>query len=358
MSEPLLRLLSQRGEQLAVVSLPWVAPIYRAMAHLPQLAVIEAPFAHGGLQWHARRALAQRIRQGEWGRFERAYVLPNSLKSAWIPYFAGIPERIGYTGELRYGLLTQRLRNPPRHARGSMVQHYLALGLATNTKVSQETADASGDRAQAVWEQSPTQLVRPSAQPRLFAPPASRPLSDDEWQSEALRAPYTVVAPGAEFGSAKRWPAQHFAQLIAQWPHPAVLLGSRKETELCEAIRQQALQQAPRAQVLNLAGRTSLEQAIELIAQAHSVVSNDSGLMHVAAALGVPQVAIFGSSDPRHTPPLNPLAQVLWLKNQQAISCSPCFERTCPLTGAAHLRCLTAIEPAQVELALNTATRR
>ena len=103
MSEPLLRALGQRGETLAVAALPWVAPVYRAMPQVTE--VIELPFAHGRLDWSARRRLAAGLK----GRFDTAYVLPNSLKAALIPFFAGIAKRIGYHGEGRYILLNQRL---------------------------------------------------------------------------------------------------------------------------------------------------------------------------------------------------------------------------------------------------------
>jgi heptosyltransferase-2 len=155
---------------------------------------------------------------------------------------------------------------------------------------------------------------------------------------------YAVFAPGSEYGPAKRWPAGHYAELARSLPQTVVLLGSAKESALCDEIA--AL--AP-GKCLNLAGKTSLAQALQWVAASKFVVSNDSGLMHVAAALGVPQVALFGSSDPRHTPPLSGLAQVLWLKNdanyQPPLDCAPCFERECPL---GHTRCLVDISPARV----------
>jgi heptosyltransferase-2 len=163
---------------------------------------------------------------------------------------------------------------------------------------------------------------------------------------------YTVFAPGAEFGPAKRWPAEHYAELAQRLQRRVVLLGSGKEAALCEEIATAA--NAGRAgHCLNLAGKTSLDQALCLIAAATNMVSNDSGLMHVAASLGVAQVAIFGSSSPLHTPPLNDKARVLWLKNdaqyQPPLDCAPCFERTCPLpVGPQHLRCLNDITAARV----------
>jgi heptosyltransferase-2 len=323
MTEPLMRRLHAHGERLTVGALPWVAPVYRAM---PQVhAVIEFPFQHGGLQWRARRNLGKQLH----GRFDAAYVLPNSLKSALLPFLASIPRRVGYLGESRVGLLTHRLKNPKN--KPPMVAFYSAL---------------SGDREGLEADR-----------PRLR-------LAQDEIDN-ALRAAglqagaYYVFAPGAEYGPAKRWPAAHFAQLAKQLDAPAVLLGSGKEAPLCEEIAQAAGEVASRdgaevvARCINLAGKTPLSQAFALIASARAVISNDSGLMHVAAAFGVPQVAVYGSSSPLHTPPLNDRARVLWLKEdalyQPPLDCAPCFERECPL---GHTRCLVDITPDRVITAL------
>ena len=311
MTEPLLRRLHARGEQLTVGALPWVAPVYQAM---PQVAeVIEFPFAHGGLQLKQRWAMAKRIK----GRFERAYVLPNSFKSALLPLMAGIPRRIGYVGEARYGLLTDPLANPKPTP--PMVGFYSALS---------GQADVQGD------------------QPRLQLSAAQM---DEALQGLGLqRAGYVVFAPGAEFGPAKRWPAERFTELARQLNLPVVLLGSGKEAALCDEIAMPVNQLRP-GRCINLAGKTSLPQALSLIAGSKATVSNDSGLMHVAAALRVPQVAIFSSSSPLHTPPLSDQASVIWLKTdagyQPPLDCSPCFQRECPL---GHTRCLNDISALQV----------
>jgi heptosyltransferase-2 len=162
------------------------------------------------------------------------------------------------------------------------------------------------------------------------------------------RGAYVVFAPGAEYGPAKRWPAAHFSALAQSLDVPVVLLGSGKEAALCEGIAAPVNALLP-GRCLNFAGKTTLVQALCAIAAARQVVSNDSGLMHVAAAFGVPQVAIFGSSSPLHTPPLSERAAVLWLKNdpdyQPPLDCAPCFERECPL---GHTRCLNDISAARV----------
>ena len=313
MTEPLLRVLAQRGETLSVAAMPWVAPIYRAMPHVDE--VIELPFPRGGLHWGARRNLA-----GQWrGRFERAYVGPNSWKSALLPWMAGIPVRVGYHGEARWGLLNQRLPNPEKNHRGAMVAHYLAL--------AQMQADSS-------------------LQPKLDLPLDL--LKTTLQKFELKLGAYAVFAPGAEYGPAKRWPATYFAELGLRTGLPVVLLGSAKEAALCDEIAQSIHQERPKT-ARNLAGKTDLSQAMALIASSQAMLSNDSGLMHVAAAMGVPQVAVFGSSSPLHTPPMSDKAVVLWLKNeasyQPPLDCAPCFQRTCPL---GHLRCLNDLTPERV----------
>jgi heptosyltransferase-2 len=324
MTEPLLRRLHARGEQLTVAALPWVAPIYRAMPQVTE--IVELPFAHGGLQWRARRQIAQQLK----GRFDTAYVLPNSLKSALVPLWADIPRRIGYLGEARVGLLTHRLKNPSKAKRPPMVALYSALSGQT---------DVTGDRPQLRWPQA--EQARTLAQLGMGVGMGV----GLEGGLEAGR--HVVFAPGAEYGPAKRWPARHFAALAASLDAPVLLLGSAKEQALCEEIAAAA----PR--VRNLAGQTSLLDAIGLIASARAVVSNDSGLMHVAAGLGVAQVAVFGSSSPEHTPPLSDRAQVIWLKRDASylppLDCAPCFQRECPL---GHTRCLVDVSPQRVSEAL------
>lgn len=314
MSEPLLARLAKRGERLTVAALPWVAPVYRAM---PQVAeVIELPFAHGRLDWAARRRVASELR----GRFDAAYVLPNSIKSALIPWLAGIPKRVGYQGEGRVLLLNERLPNPA--GRPPMVAFYAAL----SGEPTQE-----GER--------PLMEFEPAMLDRATRTAGVEPCA------------YWVFAPGAEYGPAKCWPADHYADLAralyAQHGQPLLLLGSGKEAALCEQI---AAQSEGACRVL--AGQTSLIDAMALIAAARGVVSNDSGLMHVAAAFGVPQAAVFGSTSPEHTPPLNPRARVLWLKEELQLDCAPCFDRVCRF---GHTRCLTGVSAARVGQALEEA---
>src|SRR5687768_17382471 len=200
MTEPLLRRLRARGERLTVGALPWVAPVYRAMPQVDE--VIEFPFQHGGLQLRTRRTIGKEIQ----GRFDAAYVLPNSLKSALLPFLASIPKRVGYLGEARVGLLTHRLKNPKN--KPPMVAFYSAL--------SGEKEGLENDR--------PRLQLQPAAMQAALAALGLEP------------GGYYVFAPGAEYGPAKRWPAIHFAELARALDRPAVLLGSGKEAELCEEI--------------------------------------------------------------------------------------------------------------------------
>ena len=254
-------------------------------------------------------------------------MLPNSLKSALIPWLARIPVRIGYRGEWRYGLVNRRAHGPDPAL--SMSERYAALAGVLGIAV-----------------------VRPIPLPRLVADP----IAIDAVRARFGFGPSTelfALCPGAEFGPAKRWPAAHFAalasRLLADRPDAQVLLlGGKGDRAIAEAIvaavtgtAVDAASIRADARLHDLCGETDLAEAIALIASSASVVGNDSGLMHVAAALSRPQVALFGLSDPRHTPPLSPHAKALWLH----LDCSPCFERVCPL---GHLDCLVRITPQQV----------
>ena len=288
MAQPLLARLREKisGLRIDAVAPPWVAPVLRRMPEVSE--VIEAPFEHGKLEWRARwrlgRSLAAR-------GYQQAIVLPNTWKAALVPFFADVPLRSGYVGESRYGLLNLLYRKKPGEA---MAQHYARLS-----------------------EPPGKTLPEPLAEPRLVVDAEAVRAASARF---ALPSAYAVLCPGAEYGPAKRWP--YFAALAPRLGLPAVVLGSARDGEAAQGV-----------DAVNLAGKTSLDEALAIIAGARYVVTNDSGLMHVAAALGRPQVALFGSSSPRHTPPLSGAARTLWL----AIECSPCFARECPL---GHFRCM------------------
>ena len=307
LAQPLLTLLKQHNPQarIEVLAADWSAPLLGRMTEVD--AVIVNPFRHGEFGFGARRTLGRRLASAD---FSAAYVLPNSWKSALIPFFAGIPQRIGYQGESRYLLLNERHRlDATRHPQ--LVQRYAALAGPLPATLPQPRLNSSPDQQRA-------------ARRALNLPPDAAPV---------------IFCPGAEYGPAKRWPARHFAelaQLIGTPQSPVWLIGSEKDAVVGDEIAGAAAGAA-----LNLCGRSTLEQAIDLIAGARFVVSNDSGLMHVAAALERPLVALYGSSSPGYTPPLSPQATIV----SKNLSCSPCFKRECPL---GHFDCMNGIMPQQV----------
>jgi heptosyltransferase-2 len=321
MSQPLLAAIkvSHPHAVIDVLATPWVAPVYRACSEVSEL--IEADLRHGQLQWGLRRALAAQIKKRD---YASCYVLPNSLKSALIPWLANIPIRIGYQGELRRFLLTETKANSPKTQRIPMVEHYVSL------------CAPSGNLN--------ATIPLPHLTPTAFALEAARTrLRAANIQMDAL----VVLCPGAEYGPSKRWPAMHFAALAqsilkAKPTASVVLLGSPSDRTIGDAIVSVT---ASDGRIFNWCGATSLDEAIAIIGICSKVVSNDSGLMHIAAALHVPQVAIFGSSDPSHTPPNSAKATIISLH----LPCSPCHRRECPL---GHLNCLNQISPERIFAAL------
>jgi heptosyltransferase-2 len=311
MAQSLYRLLKRRDPavDIHVVAPAWSVPL---LARMPEVGRgIELPVGHGSLSLGVRRALGYRLRAE---RYERAIVLPRSLKAALVPFFARIPIRTGYRGEWRYGLIND-MRSFDRARLDQTVLRFLALGL-----------DASERELPAVPE--PALTVDVAAQEALI-----------ERLALPRDAEVAALMPGAEYGPAKRWPVAHFAELAARLVADGMqvwVLGSASEAALGEEIRRHA-----GARVFNLCGRTTLTEAADLLARARAAVSNDSGLMHVAAAVGTHVVAIYGSSSPYFTPALTHRKTVMYL----GISCSPCFARECPL---GHLNCLHGIGIAAV----------
>lgn len=324
MAQPLLAVLSRQGFQIDVLATPWVAPIFETCAEVHQ--VIQADFKHGALGLGLRIKIAKNLRQAA---YDQAYVLPNSWKSALIPWLAKIPQRIGYKGEMRFGLLNLTLNNPPKIDRPSMVEHYAKLA---------QFNLASKDRGEISSIENPA--LRISDEARGLAQSQIR---DFFPESEI----FFVLAPGAEYGPAKQWPLSHFAALgkriLLEYPKAGILIiGGPKDRTAGQSIQDEVTQTSPRGlsanRIKSICGELTLAQSIALLGNAAGVVSNDSGMMHVAAALGIPQVAMFGSSDPKHTPPLSPFAAPIWL----GLDCSPCHQRQCPL---GHLKCLQDISP-------------
>ena len=307
----LLRLESPAAE-LHVVAPPWSLPVLQRMPEVARGIALDV--GHGELGLRRRRALGRQLRSQ---RYTRAIVLPRSAKAALVPWFAKVPRRTGFRGEWRYGLLNDVRALEPRL--DQTVKRFVALGQPRGAP--------------------PPESLPAALQPRLENDPANL----ERLRSQhGLRAgtPLAALMPGAEYGAAKRWPAAHYGALAAEFAgadRDVVVLGSAKERAIGEAVVAGA--RDPR--VRNLCGVTSLADVVDLLAAAEVAISNDSGLLHVAAAAGAPVVAIYGSSSPQFTPPLTATSAVVWL----ALECSPCFARECPLK---HLRCLNDLTPATV----------
>jgi len=310
-SQVLLQLLKQQHPtaQIDYLAPPWTLPLLTRMPEVRQ--GILNPFGHGALQLGARRRLGLELRAGQ---YDQALVLPNSWKSALPPWFAGIPLRTGFRGEARWGLLND-LRTLDPQALPQMADRFAALAFSAGTAL-------------------PLPLPRPA-------------LHSTTAQQQQLLArlgidpskPAVAFCPGAEYGPAKRWPERHFAalaRLLAARGYAIWLVGSPKDHAVAETIAQDA-----QGLCINLCGKTDIAEATDLLAAARLVVTNDSGLMHVAAAVGRPVIALYGSSSPLFTPPLSADARIVTLN----VECSPCFKRVCPL---GHLKCLNDLAPERV----------
>lgn len=293
-----------------VLAPAWCSAITQYMPEVNRL--IEAPFKHGQLgllsRWRLARQLAKQA-------YDIAYILPNSLKSALVPWFAGIARRVGFLGEQRYGLLNDH-RPLDKQQLPAMVQRFVAL------------AHPPGAVMEMAKIAVPELQVDKTASDDIF-----KQFSLSPWQSTL------ALCPGAEFGQAKQWPDRYYAAVARYYLDQGwqvCLLGSANDEAVCNSINAQA-----NGKCVNLAGQTQLADAVAVLAGAQLVVSNDSGLMHIAAALHKPLVAVYGSTDPGFTPPLNEAAQVVRL----GLDCSPCFKRECPL---GHYNCLQELKPKQV----------
>ena len=310
LTEPLVGLLRDPFEDPVVDVLvpPWCAPVYARMRGIRR--IIETPFSHGKFDIAARKRLGIELR-GE--GYTHAFVLPNSWKSALVPFFARVPKRIGYTGEARWGLLTDARRIDKRMY-PRLVDRFAALAVPPGGLVPM--------------------------------PPSPGLLPDVRNRADAMRAlrlktdrPVVIMCPGAEYGPAKRWPPNQFAELAAMFLRDGLqvwIIGSPNDRMATDAVLNSLGENVHK--VRDLTGRTDLGTAIDILSSASLVVSNDSGLMHAAAAVGVPLVALFGSSSPAYTPPLSPTAQIARID----ISCSPCFKRECPL---GHFKCMRELKP-------------
>ena len=292
----------------------WSLPV---VARMPEVREgFAAETGHGEFGLSKRRRIGHGLR----GRYDRSIVLPRSFKSALVPWFARVPQRTGYRGETRYWLIND-MRPFDRGRLDQTVKRFVALG--------REPDDALDGIP------NPRLDVSQENQQRLFQ---SLGLASDR--------PAVAFMPGAEYGPAKCWPLDHFAELaelLSERGYQVWLLGSEKDEPAGAQI-------ATSSGAHNLCGKTSLEDVIDLLGYTTHAISNDSGLMHIAAAVGTHVHAIYGSSSPNFTPPLTDRRTVHWLE----LECSPCFKRECPL---GHLRCLREISADRVAAGIEAAAQ-
>lgn len=313
MIQPLLQLLKQADKNCTIDIL---AP--RSTAHLAERMeevnkVHLIPIGHGALGLAARWQLGRHLRPF---KYTWAIVLPNTLKSALIPWVARIPRRTGWKGEQRYGLLND-MRHLDTAKYPRLVERYAALAFEK------------------------TALLPPLPYPKLQIDTANQNQCLARLSLNKMK-PILALCPGAEYGTAKRWPADYFASLATHFIEKnwqVWIIGSAKENTLAEII-----QIKTEGRCIDLTGKTSLIDAIDLLAMARVAVSNDSGLMHISCAVNTPIVALYGSSSSFYTPPLNTNISIL----RTGVECSPCFKRECPLSEPYFLRCLRDIHPEQV----------
>ncbi|WP_159739432.1 lipopolysaccharide heptosyltransferase II [Vibrio atypicus] len=327
MSQSLYITLKQQSPDaiIDVIAPGWCKPILERMPEVNR--AIEMPFGHGEFNWSGRRNLGRSLINEH---YTHAFVLPNSAKSALIPWFAKVPVRTGWKGEMRYGLLND-LR-PNKKAFQYMVERYVALAYPRKEMVGSQSL--GGIEAQP----KPSLSINESMQEATLA---KFKLAQDK--------PIVGLCPGAEFGPAKQWPIEHYAAVAAEMierGHQVWLFGSAKDQLTTSSILLNLTEEQKQA-CFDLAGQTSLIEAVDLLAACQSVVSNDSGLMHVAAAVGCHVVGVYGSTSPKYTPPLARKVDIV----STDIECRPCFKRECPL---GHLKCLKELKPHNVISAISS----
>lgn len=288
-----------------VVAPGWSAPVLARMPEVRQ--VIKVNLQHGKLQLAERYKVGKGLR----GEYDRAIILPRTFKSALIPYFAKIPKRVAYRGEMRYGIIND-MRDLDTSLTYMAVEKYLQLGV---------------------------DLENIKQAPRIHFPRLE--VDKDKRQQAAKKlgidesTPAVAFMPGAEFGPSKQWPGNYFGELAVKFKrlgYNVYVFGSPKDSPIGEEISQ-----ASNGDAVNLCGQTSLEEAIDLLSLMKVAITNDSGLMHIAAAVGRPVVAIYGSITPKYTPPLTDKKEIQYL----GLDCSPCWKKQCPY---GHYNCLNNIE--------------
>ena len=291
----------------------WTLPLLERMPEVT--GKIALPFKHGELAFWQRIQFGISLKNAG---YTQAIILTNSFKSALLPWAACIPTRTSFLGEMRYGLVND-VRPLDKAKLKKTVERFVFLGLDKHTELPKVIPNPQlSTNVEAAW---------------ILA--CSLGVKNDK--SKVLG-----LCPGAEYGEAKRWPAEYYADVaneVIKKGWQVWLFGSDKDMPVTMKINQ-----LTQNKCTDFGGKTKLGEAIDLMALCNTVLSNDSGLMHIASALNKKLIAIFGSSDPTHTPPMSPNAVIEYL----ALDCSPCFKRQCPLTGEAHLRCLKDIKPIKI----------
>jgi heptosyltransferase II len=305
--------------QISVVARPYVAAIYRDQGIFDELLDYDPKAEHRG--WRGRERLAAELRAK---KFDVALLLQNAFDAAWLAWRAGIPERIGYARDGRTMLLTRAIPVPKA---GEIPVHekfyYLEL------------------LRRAGWlEKLHDDPLISLHVPESARQHASQTLAE---AGSGVHARRIAVGAGASYGSAKCWPPERFAEalngLLSQAEADVILFGTAVEAAVSQAIAER-LKKTP----INLTGKTAIADLPALLSQCHLFLGNDSGAMHVAAAVGLPVVAVFGPTDPQGTAPVTPRHSIVQVKPY----CSPCFLRRCPTDH----RCMTAVQPAMVQDAL------
>jgi len=319
MAQSLFMLLRRQnpGCTITVLAPDWTRALLDRMPEVS--AAIPARLDHGELALGKRRRIGRDLRREN---FTQAIVLPNSFKSALIPFHAGIPRRIGWRGEWRQALLND-CRTLDKDSFPRMLDRFAALAF-----------DAS--------DRPPAAVPYPA-----LVTDAGATANALGKLSLHLDYPILSLCPGAEFGESKQWPPEHFAELANEFLRKGWqiwLFGSANDRIAAESVMAD-VENEFLDRVEDLTGRTMLGEAIDLLARSAAVVSNDSGLMHIAAALGKPLVALYGSTSTAFTPPLAERVKSL----HTDIECRPCFKRECPL---GHKRCLKELSPHRVASAV------
>jgi heptosyltransferase-2 len=300
---------------IAILALPYVAEIYEGQGLADELIVYDRKGQHAGIRGREKLAAALRSK-----KFDAGLLLQNAFEAAWLVWRAGIPRRIGYNRDGRGILLTKAIPVPeageiPAHEKFYYLELVRRAGwLESLPEVPEISLCVTAE-----------QLKKAEAKLREMGAKAG--------------AARVAVGAGAAYGSAKCWPPERFAQALNQLRREretdVVLFGTPSETEVSAAIRAGLTQPA-----LDLTGKTEVAELAALLSRCSVFLGNDSGAMHVAAAVGLPVLAVFGPTDPFGTAPVTPHCTVV----QQKPYCSPCFLRRCPTDH----RCMTAVTPEMV----------